>query len=101
MLPHPDIGDAAFDRQLFTYPEQTIALIPACLNCPPGYRRELGYPEYQMLPHPDIGDVALDSQLFTYLEQLGDLDRPRTPRAEAKHDIGDAALYRQLFTYLL
>jgi len=50
MLPHPDIGDAAFDRQLFTYPEKTIALIPACLNCPPGYRRELGYPEYQMLP---------------------------------------------------
>ena len=101
MLPHPDIGDAAFDRQFFTYLEQPIARIPACLNCPPGYRGELGFPEYQMLPHPDIGDAALDRQLFTYLELLGDLVRPWTPGAEAKHNIGDASLYRHLFTHLL
>ena len=29
MLPHPDIGNATLDRQLFTYLEQPIALVPA------------------------------------------------------------------------
>ena len=98
MLPHSDIGDAAFDRQLFTYLEQPIALIPARLNYPHGYSGKLKYPVCQMMPHPDIGDAALDRQLFTYLEQLEDSVRPRTPRREAKPDIGDTALYRQQIT---
>ena len=29
MLPHPDIGDVTLDRQLFTYLEQPMALVPA------------------------------------------------------------------------
>ena len=28
MLPHPDIGDVTLDRQLFTYLEQPMALVP-------------------------------------------------------------------------
>ena len=43
MLPHPDIVDAALDRQLFTYLEQPIALVPARLNYLQGYIGELGF----------------------------------------------------------
>ena len=43
MLPHPDIGDAALDRQLFTYLEQPIAFVPARLNYLQGYIGELGF----------------------------------------------------------
>ena len=50
MLSHPDIGDAALDRQLFTYLEQPIALVPARLNYPQG--RELGLPGH-------IGELGL------------------------------------------
>jgi len=42
MLPHPDIGDTALDRQLFTYLEQPIALLLARLNYLQRYREELG-----------------------------------------------------------
>ena len=42
MLCHPDIGDTALDRQLFTYLEQLIALLPAYLNYLQRYREELG-----------------------------------------------------------
>ena len=72
ILPHPDIGEAALDRQLFTYLVQPIALVPACLNYLKGYRRKLRYSGHQMLPNTDIGDAALDRQLFTnpLLKQL-------------------------------
>ena len=72
ILPHPDIGDAALDKQLFTYLVHPIALVPACLHYLKGYRRKLGYSGYQMLPNPDIGEAALDRQLFTnpLLKQL-------------------------------
>ena len=43
MLSHPDIGDAALDRQLFTYLEQPIAFVPARLNYLQGYIGELGF----------------------------------------------------------
>ena len=52
MLSHPDIGDAALDRQLFTYLEQPIALVPARLNYPQGYIKELGLPGH-------IGELGL------------------------------------------
>ena len=59
MLPHPDIGDTALDRQLFTYLEQSIALLPARLNYLQRYREELGNSGYQMLPYPETGDANL------------------------------------------
>jgi len=52
MLPHLDIGDAALDRQLFTYLER---LEDPVRPMTPGAEAK-----------PDFGDTALCRQLFTY-----------------------------------
>jgi len=58
MLPQPDNGDAALDRQLFTYLEQLEDSFGPRI---PGVEAK-----------PDIRDAALYRQLFTYplLKQL-------------------------------
>ena len=53
MMLHPDIGDAALDRQLFTYLEQVEDTVRPRT---PGAEAK-----------PDIGDAALYRRLFTYL----------------------------------